>query len=148
MANNGFLSRISGFFSNNVAQAVNTASAEGQFGFININQMQSTDIDLEKNITENVAGYGKQLGRIVNALRIVVEHSQFTGLMEDEQAALRKFSHMVEEIDAVRRIHAAPMNETVERIVENILHLREHDPTTYEQILDRLRLRTDSRQIA
>ncbi len=133
---NGFFSRISGFFSNNVAQAVNRASAEGQFGFININQMQSTDIDLEKNIIENAASYGMQLGIIVDSLKVVIEN---VDLKEDEHEALRRFSDMAKKIDDVKRNHAAPAIESIDRFINNIMKLEKSDPEVYEKIRDRLR---------
>ena len=36
-------------------------SSMGQFGFINVNEMQSDDPDQEQRIVNGVASYGKQL---------------------------------------------------------------------------------------
>ena len=44
-------------------------SSMGQFGFINVNEMQSDDPDQEQRIVNGVASYGKQLGRVVEALQ-------------------------------------------------------------------------------
>jgi len=123
---------ISGFFSENTAKAV----ATGQFGFININKMQSTNRELEKDIIENVASYGMQLGQIVDAVCIVIEK---LNLNVEEYPALRKFSSMAEEIAVVKRNYFETTKDNIDRFINNILPLKESDPTTYKEVLDRLR---------
>jgi len=123
---------IGGFFSKNTAKAV----AEGQFGFININKMQSTNRELEKDIIENVASYGMQLGQIIDTVRIVIEKLD---LNVEEYPALRKFNSMAEEIAVVKRNYFETTKDNIDRFINNILPLKESDPTTYKEVLDRLR---------
>ncbi len=98
--------------SGDVTQAINPWSwwlkSMGQFGFIYINQMESSDSELERTILENVAGYGKQLGRIVEALNVLVEYSDGTGLTEEDRKVLKDFSDMAAEIAAVKGGYEAP----------------------------------------
>jgi hypothetical protein len=122
---------ISGFFSKNAAKAV----AEGQFGFININKMQSKNGEMERDIIENHASYGTQLGQIIDALSTVIDELD---LNVEEYPALRKFRSMADEIEAVKRKCSGSGKESVDRFINNILPLKESDPATYRQILDRL----------
>jgi len=46
----------------------------GQFGLVNITVGQSSAPDVEKDVLSDVAGYGKQIGQIADALLAVVEH--------------------------------------------------------------------------
>ena len=78
---------ITDFFSKNTAKAV----AKGQFGFINVNKMQSTNKELERDIIENVASYGMQLGQIIDALSVVIEKLD---LNVEAYPALRRFNAM------------------------------------------------------
>ncbi len=51
-------------------------NANPQFGFININKMESSDPKLEQDVVENVASYGTQLGRIIGALGVTVSRTE------------------------------------------------------------------------
>ena len=46
----------------------------GQVGLINVNLGKSSDADLERKIIEDAASYGKQLGRIEDALVVLIKH--------------------------------------------------------------------------
>ncbi len=46
----------------------------GQFGLVNITVGQSSAPEVEKDVLSDVAGYGKQIGQIADALLAVIEH--------------------------------------------------------------------------
>ena len=123
---------ITDFFSKNTAKAV----AKGQFGFINVNKMQSTNKELERDIIENVASYGMQLGQIIDALSVVIEKLD---LNVEAYPALRKFNAMAEEIEGVKRNYFESTKENIDRFIDTIMSLKESDPATYKEVLDRLR---------
>jgi hypothetical protein len=56
----------------------------GQFGFINIDLGGAGDSDLERKILKTVGSYGRQLGRMGDALK----HVKLDDLTRDEQDAL------------------------------------------------------------
>jgi hypothetical protein len=63
--------------SGDVVQSINPFTAfmtGGQFGLININLGQSSDPDVEADVLSDVAPYGKQLGRIGDALLVLLKH--------------------------------------------------------------------------
>ncbi len=72
----------------------------GQFGFININLAKSSDPALERRIIENVAGYGKQLGRVIEVLDALLVNSATAGWSADQKKALVDFLEMAKEITA------------------------------------------------
>jgi hypothetical protein len=72
-------------------QAINpmTFSQQGaQFGFINIDLGGAADSDLERKILDKVGSYGRQLGRIGDALEVILKHVKLGNLTSDEQDAL------------------------------------------------------------
>lgn len=76
----------------------------GQFGLVNITVGSTADPETEKRILEGVGTYGRQLGRISDALRVLVEQAQKSGGLEDPQQkkALNAFLYQVEQIDAIK----------------------------------------------
>jgi hypothetical protein len=111
----------------------------GQLGFININTMESADRDVEVEIIEKVAGYGKQLGRIGEALSVLLAHTKLSGLNPGEQRAVTEFVEMAREIAAVKVAHGVPTEENLNHFVDGLRYVKDHDPGAYERMLDRLR---------
>ena len=60
-----------------------------QFGFININLGQTAEPELERTILDEVGSYGRQLGRIGDALEVILDHVKLDGIGKDEQDALK-----------------------------------------------------------
>lgn len=84
-------------------------SVSGQFGLVNINLARSSNPALEAELVSEVASYGSQLGRISNALAVLVAQ-----LPDDprrpvcEQAAIDEFKRMLNDLAAVKDRHAKP----------------------------------------
>lgn len=82
--------------SGDVIQAINPWNwffkAEGaQFGLVNINLGKSADPDLEQHILDDVGSYGRQLGRIGEALEVLLDHVKLDRLDAKERAAIEDF---------------------------------------------------------
>src|SRR5580704_1767165 len=60
----------------------------GQFGLINIDLGGAGDSDLERKILDRVGSYGRQIGRIGDALEVILKHVKLENLTSDEQDAL------------------------------------------------------------
>ena len=72
-------------------QAINpwTFYQEGaQFGFINIDLGQTPHPEVEQAILNDVGSYGRQLGRIGDALEVLLNHVKLDGLSQAEKDAL------------------------------------------------------------
>lgn len=112
-----------------------------QTGFININNVRSTDPEMERRIIEDVASYGRQLGRIMEALDVVVRHAPPDALTADEQRALGDFSDLVRRVEAIKDESrpATPTPARVERLIGEVRALEHRDERAYGEIVARLR---------
>ena len=72
-------------------QAINpmTFSQQGgQFGLINIDLGDTAESDLERKLLDRVGSYGRQIGRIGDALEVLLKHVKLDDLKPDERDAL------------------------------------------------------------
>jgi hypothetical protein len=110
-----------------------------QMGFININQMESTDSELEQRIVKEVASYGRQLGRVVDALEVLCKKVELDKLDKDDQEALTDFLGMAESIQKVKDGHKSDAGRSVQRFLDNLRRLEESRPEEYKRVRERLR---------
>jgi hypothetical protein len=75
----------------------------GQLGFININVGATSAPDIETHIVNNVASYGSQIGRIADALDVLVEKQ----LADKEQLTVDQIGALVEFRDQLREVRRA-----------------------------------------
>lgn len=111
----------------------------GQFGFININLAKSSDPALERRIIENVAGYGRQLGRVIEVLNALLVNSSTAGWSADQKKALGDFFEMAEDIAAVKGDYLAPTKANIDRLLKGIRQLKQKDEKGYDEVVDRLK---------
>lgn len=110
----------------------------GQVGFININEMASAKPGVEADIIENVASYGRQLGRITDVLEALLKRSREDWSDADRKAE-REFREMAEQIALVKAGHLAPSRENVDRMIAGIEALAKVDPSEHARIVEHLR---------
>jgi hypothetical protein len=72
-----------------------------QFGLI-INLGKSSDPELEKEILQDVGTYGKQLGQIGDALRVLIHHVKLDDLSPAEKRAITAAEFQLDEIDRLK----------------------------------------------
>ena len=92
--------------SGDVVQSINPFTAfmtGGQFGLVNINMGQSSEPKVEEEVLSDVASYGKQLGRIGDALMVLLAH--FKPQTPDETKAITALNEMLEKIADVKEKH-------------------------------------------
>ena len=100
--------------SGNVRQAISPWSdwfktMGSQLGLININLTSSANPAMEAEIVTDVASYGRQLGRMQDALAVLLAHlPPDLQLPPREQAAIDDFKGMFNEIARVKDRHPAP----------------------------------------
>ncbi|MEM7630793.1 MAG: hypothetical protein AAF227_02070 [Pseudomonadota bacterium] len=72
----------------------------GQIGFINIDLGRTAKPELERRILREVGSYGRQIGRMSEALEVLIEEANLdrTKLSDAKIAALHDFREMVEEV--------------------------------------------------
>ena len=78
-------------------------SVGNQLGLININVGESSDPDIEREIIQTVGSYGKQLGQIGDALRVLIDHCcAKQQLSPGDEKIIRSFKKQMESIDAIK----------------------------------------------
>jgi hypothetical protein len=95
--------------SGDVVQSINPFTAfmtGGQFGLVNINLGQSSEPKVEAEVLSDVATYGKQLGRIGDALLVLVAH--FQPRTKEETDAIDALKEMLQKIADVKEKHGRP----------------------------------------
>jgi hypothetical protein len=89
-----------------LVQAINpwTRNFDGaQFGLFNIDLGQSRDPGVERQVLDEVGSYGRQLGRIGDALEVVLKHVELGKLSRDETETLALLKAQLIEIDRIKR---------------------------------------------
>lgn len=74
-----------------------------QWGVINIYETQAGEPDLELKIIQSQASYGRQLGRIMEAMEILVGKVDKGKLSDEEKHALEDFSTMARSIGRAKK---------------------------------------------
>jgi hypothetical protein len=98
--------------SGNVTQSINPWNwmfnpVGSQVGLINIELGQSSNPPVEEEVLSDVASYGKQLGRIEEALAVLLEHFHpERELTASERSAIADFMEIVKSVEAVKTKHA------------------------------------------
>lgn len=104
-----------------LAQIINPlnwlASGTGQIGLVNISGAASAKPEVEADIVENVATYGRQLGRISDLLQVMLEKSHADTWTGGDAQALRAFKEMNAKIAAVKARLMAPTQENVDQLI-------------------------------
>ncbi len=73
-----------------------------QVGLININLGKSSDPVLEERILEDVGTYGRQIGQMGDALRVLFDHVDLGRLNEKETLAIAALRYQLDEIDRIK----------------------------------------------
>ena len=74
-----------------------------QFGLINVSLGQTPRPDIEQKVLEEVGSYGRQLGRIGDALEVLIDHVPLEGLSRDEADALAILKGQLAEVRKVKQ---------------------------------------------
>lgn len=74
-----------------------------QFGFVNINLGQTPHPEVEQAVLDEVGSYGRQLGRIGDALEVLLDHLKLDGLSQAEQDALSLLRGQLAAVRGVKR---------------------------------------------
>jgi hypothetical protein len=81
--------------------------AGGQYGLINVNLGNAGDPALERKILDDVGTYGRQIGRIGDALRVLLDHVELDALSPEESEAIADLRRQLAEVDRLKRKHGA-----------------------------------------
>ena len=74
-----------------------------QIGLVNVNLGQTPRPDIEQAILDDVGSYGRQLGRIGDALEVLIDHVPLDGLSKDESDAIDIVKGQLAEIRRIKQ---------------------------------------------
>jgi hypothetical protein len=100
--------------SGDVVQSINPFTSflspiGGQFGLINISLGQSSAPKVEEDMLSDVGSYGKQIGRIGDALIVLLTHFHpKTELKPEETTAINELKKMLDTAADVKQRHTRP----------------------------------------
>src|SRR3954470_22494940 len=99
--------------SGDVVQAINPwnwffRSQGGQFGLVNINLGKSADPELEQRILDDVGSYGRQLGRMGEALEVLLRHVKLDLLDAGDRAAIEDFRLQQAQVERLKARRGHP----------------------------------------
>lgn len=126
----GIRAPLSGDVTQDIAPSIG-----GQLGLLNINATRSGDPGLEQRIITQVASYGRQLGRLVEAVDVLARRQSRRGLGEADIRALDQLHDLAERIAAVKEQEAL---DQVDRIVAEVRVLS-RDPQANAEAIRRVR---------
>ena len=122
-----------------------TTTVTGDHNVITVmtEEMEAKNPSLEEEIVRKVASYGKQLGRINDALSVLVSlvvlERDSSNLQPDERQALQEFSELFRKIAKKKGEHVAPNEADLELLLREIQGLEVTDRPTYERMMMKLR---------
>ena len=97
--------------SGNVTQSINPWTMlfnpiGSQVGLVNIEMGQSSRPEVEQQVLEDVGSYGKQIGRIEEALIVLLDHFKPSRpLTDQEQQAIGDLRELVSQVEKIKQRH-------------------------------------------
>jgi hypothetical protein len=110
-----------------------------QYMPITINNMNSSDPGKELRIIKDAASYGKQLGRIIETLEVLIKHTEMTDFTKEDTKTFEDFTGMADEIAAVKNGMKAPTEKNLENIISTIRYWKAHNMEYFEKVRYRLK---------
>jgi hypothetical protein len=74
-----------------------------QLGLVNINLGQTSHPEIEQKVLDEVGSYGKQLGRIGDALEVLIDRVPLDNLSQEEADALAILKGQLAEVRKVKK---------------------------------------------
>lgn len=81
--------------------------AGAQFSLFTVNLGRSAAPEVETEVLQEVGSYGRQLGRMSDALEVLIKRLPREKLDEDERAAIEALSVQIREVKAIKHRYAA-----------------------------------------
>ncbi|MBX2833771.1 MAG: hypothetical protein KTR28_02250 [Micavibrio sp.] len=120
---------------------MNATASDNVNGLINITTYKSSDVDMERRITHEVAGYGSQLKTIENLIEAMLEPLGDFAKTPKQKEALIEFKDMMARISAEKEKQALEQLSPggVERFIDNLETLKTKDSALYKKVVSRLK---------
>lgn len=83
-----------------------------QLGLVNINLGKSSDPELEQEILDDVGSYGRQLGQLADAVRVLLSHMSHANFTKEDKVAVDAFLYQMKEIDRLKSRRSGQQRES------------------------------------
>jgi len=102
------------------------------------------DAEVENHVLNQVGSYGKQLGKIISVLDVLVAHLPQNELTPQEQIALREFRQLSEQVKGAVATIKGPQQKSVtqadvDQLIENLQSLAGSNPKAHRRLVDQLK---------
>jgi len=114
-------------------------SSSGMYGLVNIRYGVSSDAPTEQAIIENVAGYGKQIGRVLEAVECM---ARYLGAKDPALLTEKRISDLLElntDIQAYRLSQAKPDSVTVSEFIKSLKALKQDNEARFNEVSAKLK---------
>lgn len=110
-----------------------------QFAPVTINQMQTSAPQTEVRVVREVASYGRQLGKIMDALCVLIEITDRDGLDPGQRRSLQELTELADAIAAAKGGLKTPTQTNAMAVMAALRHWKTADPTLFQQVSVELR---------
>jgi hypothetical protein len=94
-----------------LTQSINPWSwSMGDFSLFTVNLGQSSDPAFEARVLQQVGSYGRQIGRIGEALAVLLDRADLSSLSPVEQSAIDDLRRQVAEVVALKETHGSRLS--------------------------------------
>lgn len=120
-----------------IAQSLGLTS---QLGLININQMATKEPALEKAIIDKVGSYGLQLGRVIDAVELLLDRIDvaYSDLKPDQKKVFDEFKTLATNVKAAKKGYTPMTDESINGFLRGMEYLKENNPKDYAELRQRL----------
>lgn len=114
-------------------------TSSGQYGLVNIRYGASSNAETEQAIVEKVAGYGKQIGRVLDAVVFLAKHlgKKDETIIHDQ--AIVKLMALNADINVIKAASAKEDGLTLTQFIDGLAALKDNDKAAYDDVCKRLK---------
>jgi len=113
-------------------------TSSGQYGLVNIRYGASSNAETEQAIVEKVAGYGMQIGRVLDAVVYLAKHLGENDKTINHNKAILDLMDMNTKINVQKAGSAKPDSLTLTQFIESLTSLKDIDEESFKEVRDKL----------
>ena len=114
-------------------------TSSGQYGLVNIRYGESSNAQVEQDIVENVAGYGKQIGKLLEAVVFLAHRLSEKDKKILNDKAIEALLELNTDIQ-LRKLGTAKQDSlTLTEFIDTLTELKDKDQASFQEVSERLK---------
>lgn len=113
-------------------------TSSGQYGLVNIRYGESSNAQVEQEIVENVAGYGKQIGRVLDAVVVLANYLGIKNESLLKNKAILDLMALNADIQLCKARGFRQDGLSLTQLIDDLPALKENDPVAFKDVVQRL----------